>query len=102
MRERRRVPPTRARDVIAHPRSVATSVPSRKAVFDEPALRRGSVFSRGDGRREASGGRGDEKDLAGWEAGGRKATCGYLGRMSSSGSFMKCPDEAPAPTRLPY
>lgn len=50
---------------------------------------------------DEEGGR-DEKDLAEWKTGKRRASFSYLGSGSSFGSFMKCPDESPAPTRLPY
>lgn len=60
------------------------------------------MLSRVNRKSEANGGKGDGKDLEGWEAGGRKTGFGYLGSVNSFGSFMKCPDEAPAPTRLPY
>lgn len=39
------------------------------------------------------GGKGDEKDLMGWEIGKRKVSFGYLGSGSRVGFFMKCLDE---------
>lgn len=52
--------------------------------------------------KQTEGGKRDEKDLAGWETSGRRASFGYLGSGSSFGSLMKCPDEVPALTRLPH
>lgn len=49
------------------------------------------------------GGKGSGKALARLEAyRGQPAGSGYLGSRSSCGSFVKCPDEAPALTRLPH
>jgi hypothetical protein len=46
-------------------------------------------------------GEGGDQELPGWEADGRRAGFGYLGNGSSFRSFVKCPDEATAPTHLP-
>lgn len=94
--------PSTAGDVIAHPCDVAAFQVGRQSSESGPYEKSGSVFSSGNAGRETSGGRGDKKDLVESEAGGRKASCGYLGSLSSFGSFMKCPDAAPAPTRLPH
>lgn len=57
----------------------------------------------GSRKGETNGGRGGEREGA-RRIGGlkQKTSSGYLGSRCSCGSFVKCPDEAPALTRLPH
>lgn len=53
----------------------------------------GEISARREGARRGVGGTGSLLQSAG---------SGYLGSRSRCGSFVKCPDEAPAPARLPH
>lgn len=55
--------------------------------------KKGEISARREGARRGAGGTGSLLQSAG---------SGYLGSRSRCGSFVKCPDETPAPTRLPH
>lgn len=101
---RRHAPPTRGR--VTSPRSPATSPrsvvrgQSRRVGFKRETVRDSPEETKRENQTE--GGRGDEKDPAGWKGGGRRASFGYLGSGSSVRCFVKCPDESPAPMRLSH